>query len=119
MFLFHEVFQRYVIEKFQNFLCGKYKLTFPRFLLFLAIYLVSFAAVTQGALPFTIQDHFFKRFFLRSNSYKIELIIASLIEMLELTNFAHMGNRILVNRIWVMSKNFVTLTTKRTKIMMS
>ena len=37
------------------------------------------------------QDHPLKKRFLRSNPYKIEVVITSLIQMLELPNFGHMN----------------------------
>ena len=61
------------------------------------------------------QDHPSKKCFFRSNSYKIQVMITSLIEMLELPNFGHMKTSI----IQFESGDKILLVTSWTNIMTS
>ena len=75
---------------------------------FLTATLVSnFKIITSASLKLLTlnQDHPLKKCFSWSNSYKIEVMITSLIEMVELTNFGHMTT--LTMFIWVTWWNFV------------
>ena len=56
-----------------------------------------------------------KMWFFWSNSYKTEVVITSLIEMLELPNFGHM----IASTIWLDSPKKILLVTSWTEVMMS
>ena len=61
------------------------------------------------------QDHPSKKWFFWSSPYKIEVVITSLIQMLELSNFGHMTT----STIYIESRDKILLVTSWTEIMTS